>query len=130
MKQLIDLLKTLPEGSENVIENLKLIVKENYSFLKNHKLNKSNYRIIYTGELIKRQFDFKVEIFRINKERKQLYDSGKSDKLPYSNTMLEEFWEYWSEADKYMKFMKCEKEKFWETSKRLAYWFRRSKYSK
>lgn len=130
MKELIPLLNSLPEGSENVIKNIIVLIRDSYSFLKNHELNKSNYKIIYTGNLQKRQFDFKVEVVTINKKMKEAYDSNKSKKIPYSYTMLEEFYEYWSEADKSFRYMKCEREKFWETNKRLAYWYRRSKYSK
>src|SRR4030042_7129457 len=130
MEELIKLLNSLPEkDKEKLSANIKIIVTEKYSLLKDCVLNKKNFKLIYLGDIQKRQEEFKLEIWNINQQMKKEYESGKSKKQPYPIVMLEEFFNYFGEMDRNGKLMRFENKKLyptWETSKRLSYWYRRS----
>lgn len=58
--------------------------------------------------------------------KKEVYEIGG---MLYSKRMLDEFFEKWSEKDRAKgkaQKMRFEKEKTWETAKRMSYWARRT----
>lgn len=58
--------------------------------------------------------------------KKEVYDVGS---LLYSKRMCDEFFEWWSERDRAKgkaQKLRFEKERTWQTSKRMSYWARRT----
>lgn len=59
--------------------------------------------------------------------KKEFYDSLIPYLPQYGKEMLRNFFDYWSEMNKSKTKMRCETEKTWETSRRLATWARKEK---
>lgn len=110
-KALEELTKFLKEheGTPQVVNNLTCILKSNFGKLRKFNFTKANHKIVYLGETQDRELVFKNEIAKYQ------------DK--YSADMLGSFFRYWSEFSQDGKKMKWEKEKTWETGKRLATWY-------
>lgn len=72
-----------------------------------------------------------VKNVSIADREKEFYEEIKKCKpndpeIIYTKEMKRAFFDYWSEQSKDGKCMRFEKEKTWQTSKRLATWYRRS----
>jgi hypothetical protein len=93
---------------EHIQANLQLIANKCNRLLAVNTLTESNFRIKVTEGCDERELAFKVEVS--NYENK------------YDVKMLKGFFEYWSEWDRNRKEMRWEKQKTWETGKRLATW--------
>lgn len=107
-EELIEMLNKLPPGSENVYNGLKTILETKYSFLKNRELTKTNFRLTYLGDLIKRAEDFKIEVLKY--------------KDVYPIKMLESFFLYWAQPTADGKKMGFELQKTWSMKSRLNTW--------
>jgi hypothetical protein len=130
MIELVNLLKKLPKGSDNVINNLKFILLKKYPLLRSVKLTSRNFKIIYLGDIQERQKEFWREIHEANEENRENYEKNKIRTPPFPEIMLKEFYDYWSEPDRFHKKLKFEDQKYWSLKGRLATWYRKSKYSR
>lgn len=112
MKKLIEALGKVSDNErELLIENLAILVqKENK--LSKLKLSSSNFKFIFTGTLRERQTAFKQDVEKYIKK--------------YNESMLQDFYNYWSEPDHKLNKMKFEMEKTWEIGRRLITWYKRS----
>jgi len=81
--------------------------------LRKFKLTPKNYKLKYLGPVKERELIFWNEV------------KGFDGKYPQEDLL--KFFGYWSEITHDCKKMKWEKEKTWETGKRLAYWCSKNK---
>lgn len=72
----------------------------------------------------------KKEIINIEKRKSDFYNSLIPYLGKYPKEMIRAFFDYWSEMNKSRTQMRFEKEKTWETSKRLVTWASRDKFRK
>lgn len=72
----------------------------------------------------------KKEIINIEKRKSNFYNSLIPYLGQYPKGMIRAFFDYWSEMNKSRTQMRFEKEKTWETSKRLVTWASRDNFKK
>jgi len=130
MEELLELLNKLPNGSENVISNLKVILLSKYPLLKRRKFTKTNFKLIFMGDIQARQEEFLFELMDVNKKLKDEYENKNGRTKPYPNDMLKAFHEWWGMENQACKKMRFEDQKYWQIKSRLSMWFRKSFYLK
>lgn len=64
---------------------------------------------------------------KMEKEKKEFYDSLIPYVQTYGKATVREFYDYWTETNKSMTKMRFQMEKTWDTSKRISRWARNNK---
>jgi len=105
----INIDKTNPlKGFETLCNHLGMVWKEEYEYEREYEVEEEKNIIIQQKKFIDLEYEFKQECWQ----------AGKND---YSEEMIKNFFNYWSEKDKKGK-MRYQKETTWEIKKRLATW--------
>lgn len=66
---------------------------------------------------------------KMEKEKKEFYDSLIPYVQTYGKATVREFYDYWTETNKSMTKMRFQMEKTWDTSKRISRWARNNKHT-
>lgn len=101
--------------SKEQVSNSLVTAKEQLSNTTKNDNNDNNDNNIEKNK--KKTFEFRENEFR---------DSLLEFKIEFGESIVNDFFNYWSEPDKHQK-MKFEKEKTWETKRRLLTWIKRDK---